>query len=111
MSGGSFNYLCFQGSDKSFNDLKAMRKQLKLMAPESLAYKHTNKMYKVAKKFRESDDDLENVWHEIEWWVSYDISEAKAYKAIAEYEEKKNNERDEALSHMFSFNPYSQDGK
>jgi hypothetical protein len=85
MSGGSFNYLCYNYSfgDAPESDLRAMADTLREMGYEGLA-KETEKFMNPP----EPSSELRDVWRAVEWWRSMDWSEDQA-REVCEMHEKR----------------------
>lgn len=90
MSGGSYNYLCFQldaAGHLDLADLKAMADRLRELAPDAAATRATCQLYEMLS--RVGDDvagSLADVWHAVEWCDSGDWGEASVVEALATYE-------------------------
>jgi hypothetical protein len=81
MSGGSFNYLYTQ-DPYSVEDLEQMADELR-----------SRGMYEAAKETRaliphRASQELEELWHAVEWHRSCDWSEAQVAKAFVKYDDE-----------------------
>lgn len=89
MSGGSYNYLCFQLDSHGhldLADLKAMRDRLQELAPGSRATQDTVRLYDtLAAVASVVDGDLTRVWYAVEWLDSGDYSIDQVEKALRKY--------------------------
>lgn len=87
MSGGSYNYLCYQMDAQGhldLGDLEAMCNRLREFAPGSAATKETEKLYDTLNAL--VSPALAEVWHAIEWLDSCDYVEDQAIAAVRQYE-------------------------
>lgn len=85
MSGGSFNYLSAESAFEVRWDLMAMHAELDRRATENPAYvaarkKHADLLNKL-REARALAEELEALWHAVEWHVSGDWSEEDALYA------------------------------
>lgn len=95
MSGGSFNYLCFQDANEiisSLTDLRGIAELLQQVAPTSKATLKTVHIVDLIEHVLMVIDGhkilREDVWHDVEWWQDCDISRERLIKTIEEYENK-----------------------
>jgi hypothetical protein len=90
MSGGSYNYLCFQTETRSsisLTDLADMRDRLNQLAPGSAAARDTAALYEQLSHAQDNElGALAEVWHDVEWFDSGDYGEDQARAGIAKYE-------------------------
>lgn len=87
MSGGSYDYLCYQldtGGHLNLADLEAMRDRLNELAPDSAAARDTAALH--AALSTPLVDGLTEVWHDVEWLDSGDYGEDQARAGIEKYE-------------------------
>jgi hypothetical protein len=101
MSGGSYNYLCYETAEGLIEKgnrewtLEEMRDRLKSMGYDDAA-KETDDVLQVVRKVRSALSNgpppidamigrLRDVWHAVEWRDSNDYSDADVQKAILKY--------------------------
>jgi hypothetical protein len=102
MSGGSFNYLCWNSYGEIVecrNDLERMLDFMQDTYPFAEATRDTEEVCELIRHFFKEIDrrvrPLQHVWHDIEWWQSCDYSKDKADKAISLYEADKLKAREQ----------------
>lgn len=94
MSGGSYNYLCYQPIARGhldLGDLKAMRDRLTEIAPTAAATRATAQLYEMLSRLADDEDrggGLTDVWRAVEWCDSGDCLMGRVEEALAEYEAK-----------------------
>jgi hypothetical protein len=84
MSGGSYNYLCFQDA-LDLADLENMARRLAELAPGSAAARDTAKLAELLRR-DVTTDPLREAWRCVEWFDSGDYGEDQARAAIEAYE-------------------------
>lgn len=94
MSGGSFNYLCYKGTEDLFNqisDLEDMRESLIKYGYEDIA-KDTQRLIEYIKSAKCTIDTLkeilEPVFHAVEWYESADYSKETMIEILEKYRRK-----------------------
>jgi hypothetical protein len=95
VSGGSYNYLCYQLDARGhldIGDLKSMRDRLAQLAPDAAATRATAELYEMLNRVVNDEDTthggLTDVWRAVEWCDSGDSTEDRVREALAEYEAK-----------------------
>lgn len=81
MSGGRYNYLCFQDPIE-IHELSRMADRLEQLAPGSAAAQATRAAVTAL-----CDQALRDVWHDVEWYDSMDYGREQALAEIQQYEE------------------------
>lgn len=99
MSGGSYNYLCYQDADALLNrdgDLQEMADRLAGLGYANDAAKETQSLLleirRCKNRIQSVAERLEPVWHAIEWWDSNDWGEDQVKAAIAKYRGESNSD-------------------
>ena len=86
MSGGSYNYLCFNLDELSSRrcDISHMAERLEDSGYYGAA-RATRNVLLLLEGAERCARELEDVWHAVEWAASGDGSEDKVRKAVAEF--------------------------
>lgn len=89
MSGGSYNYLCYQLDSHGhldLGDLESMRDRLRELAPDSLATEATARLYDTLNLAAgASPRGLAEVWRAVEWHDSGDCGADRVRKVLEQY--------------------------
>ena len=95
MSGGSFNYLCFKDPHEMFermDDIEQMADALAELGYADDAASETREfllnLRVIKNRLSVAVNRLNGVWHDMEWWKSYDIGEDTFKKTLEEYREQ-----------------------
>lgn len=95
MSGGSYNYLCWHhdGLAAQRSDVEDMADRLDGLGYAAGPAADTRRVLELLNEARNTEreaekiaDRLQDVWHAIEWWDSFDWSEHQAREKIAAYQ-------------------------
>jgi hypothetical protein len=103
MSGGSFDYLFVWAGDaqelaKRTSDIGYMAELLERLDDGKLAARDTRAVLDMLQCIQLIGQKLEDVWHDVEWWQSGDITESRVHEALAQYNIKYGKEGDRELS-------------
>ncbi len=94
MSGGAYDYLCHKDADESMDwsvtqNMRRMADRLAGLGYAEDAARETEELICIIEQARiriqTRMNRLNRVWGAVEWWDSYDSSEAAVHDALAKY--------------------------
>jgi hypothetical protein len=87
VSGGSFDYLCYQGLQELAENIELLEEMAEVLEEEgsTQAAKDTLKIIEQIKGL-DVPEPLRNVWRAVEWWKSCDWGKEQAMEVIAKYD-------------------------
>lgn len=87
MSGGSFDYLCFNTDDLSGRRrmVEEMARRLEKLPYASEAAADTRRIIALLDETQALGEQLADVWQAVEWWASGDSGEEQAQEALTAY--------------------------
>lgn len=87
MSGGSYDYLCFNTDDLSGHpgQLEQMAQRLEGLPYAAVAAAETRRVVRLLNAAEALARSLADVWHDVEWWDSNDYGESAAVEACRAY--------------------------
>jgi hypothetical protein len=87
VSGGSYDYLCFNTDDLSGRRgmVEEMAQRLEGLPYASTAAADTRRVLTLLDDARNLAERLSDVWRAVEWWDSGDYGEQQAQEALAAY--------------------------
>lgn len=87
MSGGSYNYLCFNTDDLTSRraDLDAMAERLTALGWAPEAAQATRQVIDMIEQTHAAAELLSDVWRAVEWWDSSDWAEDQVREEIAKH--------------------------
>lgn len=88
MSGGSYNYLCYQTDDltRHRSDLQQMAERLGGLDWATGAAAATRNVIRLLDQAEAAAEKLGDVWKAVEWWDSADWGEDQVREAVAAYQ-------------------------
>lgn len=100
MSGGSFDYLCFEELPQLISDFRQLQRMSDTLAELGYAddaARETEELILFLRQLKNRAEirinRLNGVWKAVEWWKSYDTSEESVHKALAEYRKEIEDEK------------------
>ena len=87
MSGGSYNYLCYNTDELTSHrgSLKAMAERLAALGWAPEAAEATQRLIDDLDRVAAAAEALKDVWHAVEWWDSCDYGEDQVREEIDRY--------------------------